>query len=179
MVCNRCKMAVATELQDAKIQAETIELGEVTLKQVPEQGQLSQLRTRLQSLGFELIDDQKSKVIERIKTLIIEQVHYSADLPRFKLSVWLAEQLKYDYHYLSNLFSAVEGQTIEKYHIAQKVERVKELMVYNELTLSEIAFQTGYSSVAHLSSQFKQVTGLTPTAFIALQGHQRNGLDQL
>lgn len=179
MVCNRCKMAVKNELEKVGIATEQVELGEVTLKTAPEPMQLEQLRNSLKSLGFELIDDQKSLLIEQIKTQIIELVHYSPGPQPFKLSVLLADKLQHDYTYLSNLFSSVEGQTIEKYHIAQKIERVKELLVYNELTLSEIAYQTGYSSVAHLSAQFKQVTGLTTSAFKELKGHKRTSLDNL
>ena len=179
MVCSRCKMAVKSELEKAGLVPEHVELGEVTLKAIPEREQLEQLRKGLNSLGFELIDDQKSKLIEKIKTQIIELVHYTPSPQPLKLSAIISDKLHHDYTYLSKLFSSVEGQTIEKYHIIQKIERVKELLVYNELTLSEIAYQTGYSSVAHLSAQFKQVTGLTPSAFKALKGVKRTNLENL
>lgn len=178
MVCARCKLAVGKVLEDAGLVAAVIELGEVTLKTEPTAQQLRTVGNSLRSLGFELIDDQKSRLIERIKTTIIQQVHHTGSSP-LKLSVVLAAKLAHDYTYLSNLFSSVEGQTIEKYHIAQKVERVKELLVYNELTLKEIAYQSGYSSVAHLSAQFKQVTGMTVSAFKALEGNHRTGLEHL
>lgn len=179
MVCDRCKMAVKAELIKAGLVPAQIELGEVTLQQVPEAGQLTQLREGLKALGFELIDDNKSRIIEQIKTTIIDLVHYRPGAQVFKLSVVLANKLNHEYTYLSNLFSSVEGQTIEKYYILQKIERVKELLVYNELTLSQIAYKTGYSSVAHLSAQFKQVTGLTTSAFKALNNHNRASLDNL
>ncbi|MEO3402357.1 AraC family transcriptional regulator [Mucilaginibacter sp. CAU 1740] len=179
MVCRRCKIMVKSELEKAGLHPLSIELGEVELEQVPADGQLKQLSSSLNELGFELIDDQKSRLIEQIKTLIIEQVHYADGQSPLKLSAVLTSKLNYDYGYLSNLFSAVEGTTIEKYHIAQRVEKVKELLVYNELSLSEIAFQLGYSSVAYLSSQFKQVTGLTPSAFKALQGSKRKNLEDI
>lgn len=179
MVCNRCKAAVKNELEKAGLAAGQIELGEVTLKESPAPAQLEQLRAGLKPLGFELIDDQKSRLIEQIKTQIIELVHYSPAPQPLKLSAILADKLQHDYTYLSNLFSSVEGQTIEKYHITQKIERVKELLMYNELTLSQIVYQTGYSSVAHLSAQFKQVTGLTTSAFKGLKGSKRASLDSL
>lgn len=179
MVCRRCKIAVENELEKVGLIPQQAELGEVTLKADPSSKQLEQLRDGLNAIGFELIDDQKSKLIEKIKTLIIELVHHNADPQPLKLSVIIADKLQHDYTYLSNLFSSIEGQTIEKYHIAQKIERVKELLVYNECTLSEIAYQTGYSSAAHLSAQFKQVTGLTPSAFKALKGAKRTNIENL
>ncbi|AYL98144.1 helix-turn-helix domain-containing protein [Mucilaginibacter celer] len=179
MVCRRCKIMVKSELEKAGLRPLSIELGEVELEQVPAGDQLKQLSSSLNELGFELIDDQKSRLIEQIKTLIIEQVHYADGQSPLKLSAVLTSKLNYDYGYLSNLFSAVEGTTIEKYLIAQRVEKVKELLVYNELSLSEIAFRLGYSSVAYLSSQFKQVTGLTPSAFKALQGSKRKNLEDI
>ncbi|GAB3915545.1 helix-turn-helix domain-containing protein [Mucilaginibacter boryungensis] len=179
MVCDRCKMAVKAELAKAGLVPAQIELGEVTFQQAPLAGQLTQLQEGLKTLGFELIDDYKSRIIEQIKTTIIDLVHYRTGAQVLKLSVVLADKLNHEYTYLSNLFSSVEGQTIEKYYILQKIERVKELLVYNELTLSQIAYQTGYSSVAHLSAQFKQVTGLTTSAFKALNNHNRASLDNL
>ncbi|MDB5147337.1 MAG: helix-turn-helix protein [Mucilaginibacter sp.] len=179
MVCSRCKMMVKTELEKAGLQPVTIDLGEVEVKEVPTPSQLKQLESSLNELGFELIDDQKSRLIEQIKTLIIEQVHYAKGQSLLKLSALLTSKLNYDYGYLSNLFSAVEGSTIEKYYIAQRIEKVKELLVYNELNLSEIAFQLAYSSVAYLSSQFKQVTGMTPSAFKALQGSKRRNIEDI
>ncbi|MEZ2338133.1 helix-turn-helix domain-containing protein [Mucilaginibacter sp. RCC_168] len=177
MVCNRCKMAVQTELEKAGLEPLSVELGEVALKKSPEAQQLQALEKSLTSLGFELIDNQKSRLIEQIKTEIIKLVHYTDTANPLKLSVLLADHLNHDYSYLSNLFSSVEGTTIEKYYIAQKIEKVKELLIYNELSLSEISYQLGYSSVAHLSAQFKQVTGMTPSQFKRLQKHDRKSID--
>ena len=179
MVCNRCKLAVQTELDKVDMEPLSVELGEITLKEKPTPSQLHELAKALNGLGFEIIDNQKSLLIEQIKTQIIKLVHHTDGTTPLKLSAVLSDQLNHDYSYLSNLFSAVEGTTIEKYYIAQKIERVKELLVYNERSLSEIAYQMGYSSVAYLSSQFKQVTGMTPSQFKGLQIHHRQNLDDL
>jgi len=179
MVCNRCKMAVQTELEKVGLEPLNVELGEVTLKKDPEAQQLKELENSLTALGFEMIDNQKSRLIEQIKTEIIKQVHYTDTTNPLKLSALLADHLHHDYSYLSNLFSSVEGTTIEKYYIAQKIEKVKELLIYNELSLSEISYQLGYSSVAHLSAQFKQVTGMTPSQFKNLQKHGRKNIDDV
>jgi YesN/AraC family two-component response regulator len=181
MVCDRCKMAVNNELITLGIKPKSIELGEVDIGDTNLSiEQLTILAERLKSIGFELIDDKKSRIIERIKNIIIEQVHYHDYQEPIKLSVSLAEELHYDYNYLSNLFSSIEGITIEQFHIHQKIERVKELLVYDELSLSQIAFELGYSSVAYLSNQFKKVTGLTPSFFKNLKDNkQRKSLDKL
>lgn len=179
MVCNRCKLAVSAELEKAGIKYTHLELGEAELEQEPGSKQLKQLEAGLNALGFELIGDQKARIIEQIKTQIIDIVHYTEKMENIKLSVLLSERLHHDYSYLSNLFSAVEGKTIEKYYITQKIERAKELLIYDELNLTGIAYELNYSSVAHLSSQFKQVTGLTPSAFRALSSHKRKPLDLL
>jgi len=172
-------MVVKNELEKVGLQVLDVELGEVEIKTPPTHQQQMQLIASLNQLGFELIDDQKSRLIEQIKTIIIEHVHYSDAPTPLKLSAVLADKLNYDYGYLSNLFSAVEGSTIEKYYINQRIEKVKELLVYNELSLSQIAYQLGYSSVAYLSSQFKQVTGMTPSAFKNLQGSKRKNIEDL
>ena len=181
MVCDRCIMAVEAELKTLRVEARAINLGEIDLgdeELSPEQ--LAELSRNLQKLGFELIDDKKTRIIDRIKTIIIEQVHYQDRQQPLKLSVYLSEDLNYDYNYLSNLFSSIEGVTIEHFQIQQRIERVKELLVYDELTLSEIAYQLGYSSVAYLSNQFKKVTGLTPSYFKQLKDNkQRRPLDKL
>jgi AraC-like DNA-binding protein len=179
MVCSRCKMVVKNEVEKAGLQVLDVELGEVEIKTPPTSQQQMKLTASLNQLGFELIDDQKSRLIEQIKTTIIEHVHYADAPAALKLSAVLADKLSYDYGYLSNLFSAVEGSTIEKYYISQRIEKVKELLVYNELSLSQIAYQLGYSSVAYLSSQFKQVTGMTPSAFKNLQGSKRKNIEDL
>jgi AraC-like DNA-binding protein len=179
MVCRRCKMAVVSELDKLGIQPLSVELGEVELGESIDDYKKGQLSANLQILGFELIDDKKSKTIERIKTLIIELVHHRDNDLKTNLSVYIANDLGQDYSALSNLFSEVEGTTIEQYFIAQKIERVKELLMYNELSLSEIAWQLNYSSVAHLSKQFKKSTGLTPTFFKQLKVRSRRQLDDL
>ncbi len=165
MVCNRCILAIKSLLDELKFAYTTIQLGEVSLSKEPIEKQLTLLRDRLQQLGFELLDDSKRKLIEKIKTIIIEQVHYDKGDERYNLSEVLSSKLHKDYSYLSGLFSEVEGITIEKYIINQKIEKVKELIIYDELSLSEIANQLSYSSVAHFSNQFKKVTGLTPSHF--------------
>lgn len=172
-------MVVKNELEKVGLQVLDVELGEVEIKTPPTSGQKIALTAALNQLGFELIDDQKSRLIEQIKTLIIEHVHHTQATVNLKLSALLADKLHYDYGYLSNLFSAVEGTTIEKYYINQRIEKAKELLVYNELNLSQIAFRLGYSSVAYLSSQFKQVTGMTPSAFKTVQGHKRKNIEDL
>jgi AraC-like DNA-binding protein len=181
MVCDRCITAVAQELDKLAIEPQTVELGVIDLgnKELSEK-KLAKLADNLENLGFEIIDDKKTRIIDRIKTIIIEQVHYQEHPQPNKLSVFLSEELNYDYNYLSNLFSSIEGITIEHFHILQRIELVKELLVYGELTLSEIAYQLGYSSVAYLSNQFKKVTGLTPSFFKGLKDNkQRRPLDKL
>ncbi len=133
----------------------------------------------LEAQGFELLEDKNAALIERVKTLIIEMIHYSDSPPKTKYSVYIAENVHHDRNHLSNLFSSVTGITIEKFIIAQKIERIKELLYYDELTLSEISFQLGYSSVAHLSNQFKKVTGMSPTEFKNLKNPQRNPLNNI
>lgn len=179
MVCNRCKMVVRTELEKLGIQPLTVELGEVTLDSDLEEAQKKQLQNNLAALGFEWIDDKKSRCIAKIKSLIIELIHEKNNDLKITLSDYLSQAVSYDYSYLSNLFSEIEGITIEKYFIAQKIERVKELLAYNELSLSEIAYQLNYSSVAHLSNQFKKVTGLSPSHFKNIRSSQRRPLDEL
>ena len=172
-------MVVKTELEKLGLQAVSVELGEVELLNELTESNKNELSRALEELGFELIDDKKSRIIERIKNLIVALVHQNNSELAVNLSDHLGTQLNLDYHYLSNLFSQVEGTTIEKYFIAQKIERVKELLVYDELSLSEIAYQLNYSSVAYLSSQFKKVTGLTPSYFKNLTDRKRKPLDKV
>lgn len=164
MVCNRCIMVVKQELERQGLHPEKVSLGEVTISDKLDEAQQGNLDSALISLGFERIDDRKARLIESIKSKIIQMIHHTdkVDL-KFNWSTLLAEGLHYEYNYLSNLFSSVEGITLEQYIIRQKIEKVKELLFYDELNLSEIADRLGYSSVAHLSAQFKKVTGLTPT----------------
>jgi len=181
MVCDRCKSAVEAELKSIGVETKSVDLGVVDLgNHELGKDELNLISEKLLDQGFELIDDKKSRIIEQIKTIIIEHIHYKNQLQHIKLSVLLAEKVGYDYNYLSNLFSSIEGVTIEHFHIQQKIERVKELLVYDEFSLSEISYQLGYSSVAYLSNQFKKVTGLTPSYFKNLKDNkQRKSLDKL
>ncbi len=179
MVCIRCKMVVKDELTRLGLHVITVDLGEANVVEEikPEQQQL--LRIALLRSGLELMDDKKAVLIEKLKNLIIELVHYSEEPLTVNLSVYLSQQLNYDYTYLANLFSEVQGTTIEKFFIRHKIERVKELLVYDELSLTEISYLLHYSSVAHLSNQFKKVTGLTPSYFKQLKVKRRSTLDGL
>ncbi len=164
MVCDRCKLVVGQEMEKLGLKPGKIALGEVTIEEDLSSETLKKLDEALVSVGFERIDDRKARLIENIKKTVIELIH--RDDPQTRKANWsdiLADRLNYEYNYLSSLFSSVEGITLEQYIIRQKIERVKELLFYDELTLSEIAHKLGYSSVAHLSGQFKKVTGLTPS----------------
>ncbi len=158
-------MVVESELEKLGLQTIAIELGEVELEQDISDEQKEVLLKNLQTLGFDLIDDKKTKTVEKIKNLIVDLVHHKNNDLKINLSDYLAENLNQDYNSLSNLFSEIENTTIEKYFISQKIEKVKELLIYNELSLSEIADILNYSNVAHLSNQFKKITGFTPTSF--------------
>jgi AraC-like DNA-binding protein len=179
MVCRRCKIVVKTELEKHGLHPLTIELGEVEIQEAEIDNQKDKLMTSLRLVGFELIDDKKSKTIDKIKTLIIDLVQNKNNELATNLSDYLSAQLSQDYHILSNLFSEVENTTIEKYFINQKIEKVKELLMYEELTLSEIAYQLNYSSVAYLSNQFKKVTGFSPTYFKQLKDKKRKQIEDV
>lgn len=179
MVCNRCKMVVKSELKKLGINPLNIELGEVTIEKDLDASEKERLDIVLKELGFELIDDKKGRYIEKIKSLIIKLIHEQNNDLKITLSDYLTQNVYHDYFYLSNLFSEIEGTTIEKYFIAQKIERVKELLAYKELSLGEIAFQLNYSSVAHLSNQFKKVTGLSPSHFKNIRLGGRKSLDEV
>lgn len=179
MVCNRCIMVVETELTKLGLHPQSVALGEVMLDKELSNEEKDAVRVRMEALGFELIDDKKSRLIEQVKNLIVKLIHHSDENLKINLSDYLSQQLHHDYNYISNMFSEVEGTTIEKYFIAQKIEKVKELLVYDELTLSEIADKLSYSSVAHLSSQFKKVTGLTPSHFKQIGANKRKPLDKV
>lgn len=179
MVCLRCKMVVADILSKLDISYLTIELGEVTHKTPLTQVQKILLQSTLLQYGLELIEDRKKALIERIKNIIIEQVHHSDEPLIVNFSDFLHQKLKYDYTYLANLFSSLQGITIEKFIIFHKIEKVKELLVYNEHNLTDIAYLMHYSSVAHLSHQFKKVTGFTPSFYKALKGNKRNILEAI
>ncbi|MGO3707837.1 MAG: helix-turn-helix domain-containing protein [Mesonia hippocampi] len=179
MVCNRCNMVIRNELDKLNLNVRSIKLGEVIIENQLTLEEKLNLSKVLSDLGFELIDDKKSRIIEKIKTIIIDLVHHQDGETKTNLSNLLSKELNLDYNYLSNLFSEVEGTTIEKYFIAQKIEKVKELLVYDELSLSEIAHRLNYSSVAYLSNQFKKVTGLTPSHFKKIRNEKRKPLDEV
>ena len=179
MVCNRCILVVQNELDKLGIEATNIKLGEITLKNDLTTKEREELENVLDPLGFQVIDDKKSRMIEKIKNVIIDLVHHQDNDAKTNLSDVLSDALHHDYNYLSNLFSDIEGTTIEKYFIAQKVEKIKELLVYDELSLSEIADRMNYSSVAYLSNQFKKVTGLTPSHFKQIREDKRKPLDKV
>lgn len=180
MVCHRCKMVVKAELEKLNLHPVSIALGEVVIeeKELP-RAQQEKLSDALKAVGFELIDDRRSKLIEEIKTFIINTIHYGEEQPRKNYSELVAQHLHHNYSYLSNLFSAVEGITIEQYIINQKIEKVKELLIYNEWSLAQIAVQLDYSSTAHLSAQFKKVTGVTPSEFKKRGIQSRKSLDEV
>lgn len=179
MVCGRCKMVVKSDLDKLGLRTISVELGEVELQDAITDNQKEVLLKNLQDLGFDFIDDKKSKTIEKIKNLIIDLVHHKNNELKINLSDYLVENLHQDYSTLSNLFSEIENNTIEKYFISQKIERVKELLNYNELSLSEIADMLNYSNVAHLSNQFKKITGFTPTYFKQLKDKKRIEIENL
>ena len=179
MVCNRCIMMVQNELDKLDLNVKNIRLGEVTFDKELIVEEKRKLDEALTLLGFQVIDDKKSLIIEKIKNIIIDLVHHQNNDAKTNLSDVLSSQLHHDYNYLSNLFSDIEGTTIEKYFIAQKIEKVKELLVYDELSLSEIAFRLNYSSVAYLSNQFKKITGLTPSHFKQIKEDKRKPLDEV
>jgi AraC-like DNA-binding protein len=172
-------MVVKSEFEKLGLQTISVELGEVELQNEITESQKEVLLQNLHSLGFDLLDDKKSKTIEKIKTLIIDLVHHKNNELKTNLSDYLAENLSQDYNTLSNLFSEIENTTIEKYFISQKIEKVKELLIYNELSLSEIADILNYSNVAHLSNQFKKITGFTPTHFKQLKNKSRIQIENL
>ncbi len=185
MVCDRCILVVQNVLNELNLNAIAVHMGEVDFgEMVISTEQLEQLREKIEPLGFELINDKKTKLIENIKKYIIELIQHDSRLgslsEKFKLSDYLVSKLHHDYTHLSNLFSTVEGVTIEQYFINQKIEKTKELLVYDELTLTEISYRLGYSSVAHLSRQFKKITGMTTSQFKQLRNDKhRQALDKV
>ena len=179
MVCNRCKMVVKSELDKLGVHFMHLELGEVDVMEDLSAEQLDILSDGLKRTGLELMNDKKSILVERIKTTIIELVHYTDEQIKTNLSDHLSSRLNYNYTYLANLFSEVRGITIENFYLTQKIEKVKELLVYDELNLTEIADKLHYSSVAHLSNQFKKMTGLTPSHFKNLKLRRRNTIGNM
>ena len=179
MVSARCKMVAKEELRKLGLHYVMVDLGEVEIMETLTDDTHAALKNGLQQSGLELMDDKRSMLIEKIKIIVIEVVHYQEEPLKINFSEYLSKKLNHDYTYLSNLFSEVQGTTIEHFLIAHKIEKVKELLIYNELTLTEIAYKMNYSSVAHLSNQFKKVTGLTPTHFKKLKDKRRNTLENI
>jgi AraC-like DNA-binding protein len=172
----RCQNAVKYELEKIGLHHTKVELGETEIMEELSAEQRYILSTSLKDIGLELLDDKKNIMVERIKSIIIELVHYNEDQIKTNLSDYLSEKLNHNYTYLSNLFSEIKGTTIEKYYLSNKIERVKELLVYDDLNLTEIAWKLHYSSVAHLSNQFRKMTGLTPSHFKNLRNKNRGAL---
>lgn len=173
MVSLRCKLLVKDMLESVGMKCFRIDLGVVELLESITDEQLQQFNARIQASGLELIEEKKIALIEKIKIIIVEMIHYSDELPKVKFSVFISEKTGYEYNYLSGIFADVMATTIEHYIIAHRIERVKELLLYDELTLTEIAFKMNYSSVAHLSNQFKKITGLTPSYFKKMQLYRK------
>jgi len=179
MVSNRCKMAVKEELQKLGLHFIVVDLGEVEIMENISNEAREQLKIALHASGLELMDDKKAVLIEKIKNTIIELVHHTEEQIKVNFSDYLSEKLNHDYTYLANLFSEVQGTTIEQFIISHKVERIKELIIYGELNITEIAWKMNYSSVAHLSNQFKKVTGLSPSHFKQLRDKRRSSIEDI
>jgi AraC-like DNA-binding protein len=179
MVSARCKTLVQDELKKLGLHYVFVDLGVVEVMEDLHPTQREQFSIALQNAGLELMDDKRAVLIEKIKNVIVEMVHYSDELPKVNFSDYLSEKLSYDYTYLANLFSEVQGTTIEKFTINHKIERVKELIIYDELSITEIAWKMNYSSVAHLSNQFKKVTGLSPSHFKQLKIKRRIPIEEI
>lgn len=179
MVCHRCILAVEQILKNMQYTPLSIQLGEVELQQAIGIDELQKISQKLEEIGFELLNDKEHQLVTQIKSLLIELLQAEQLVLETPLSLYLATQLQKDYLYLTQLFSQIESTTIEQYFIALKIEKVKELLLYDELSLKEIAFRLNYSSIAHLSTQFKKITGMTPTAFKQLASPHRKKIDQL
>jgi len=179
MVSLRCKMKVKEELKKLGLRYVVVDLGVVEIMEDMTPTQHEQLKVSLLRSGLELMDDKNTILVERIKNLIIEMIHYSDEIPKVNYSEYISEKLGYDYTYLSNIFSEVKGITLQQYIIINKIEKVKELLLYDELNLSEISYKLHYSSVAHLSNQFRKVTGLSPSFFKKLKSKRRKNLENL
>jgi AraC-like DNA-binding protein len=179
MVSIRCKMMVKEALKKMGLHFIVVDLGEVEIMENISDEQRQELKTTLLKSGLELMDDKKAMLIERIKNVVIEMVHYTDEMVKVNFSDYLSEKLNYDYTYMANLFSEVQGTTIEQFIISHKVERIKELIIYGEWNITEIAHRMNYSSVAHLSSQFKKVTGLSPSHFKQLKNKRRSPIEEI
>ena len=179
MVSNRCKMAVKEELKKLGLHFIVVDLGEVEIMETISIEQREKLKLSLIDSGLELMDDKRAVLIEKIKNTIIEMIHHSDEMIKTNFSDYLSEKLNHDYTYLANLFSEVQGTTIEHFIINHKIERIKELIIYDELNITEIAWKMNYSSVAHLSNQFKKVTGLSPSHFKQLKDKRRSQIEDI
>jgi AraC-like DNA-binding protein len=179
MVSNRCKMVVKEELKKLGLHFIVVDLGEVEIMETMSAAQQEQLKLALLTSGLELMDDKRAVLIERVKNVITEMIHHTDDLPKVNYSDFISEKLNYDYTYLSNLFSEVKGITIQQFIIINKIERAKELLLYDELSLTEISYKLHYSSVAHLSNQFKKVTGLTPSHYKLMKDKKRSPIEDI
>ncbi|MEQ9465784.1 MAG: AraC family transcriptional regulator [Ekhidna sp.] len=179
MVSLRCKLMVKEELLKLGLHYVIVDLGMVEILEDITEDQRKQLKANLLKSGLELLDDKRSILIEQVKNIIIEMIHYSNELPKVNYSDFLSEKLGYDYTYLANIFSEVKGITIQQFIIIHKIEKVKELLIYDELNLTEISYKLHYSSVAHLSNQFKKITGLTPTFYKQLKDKRKQNLEDL
>ena len=179
MVCNRCIKVVREEFEKLELEITSISLGEVEITKEPGQVLFMKIRKVLEENGFELLEDKRAKTIEKLKSFLVKLIHHSDSIEDVKYSELIQNELGIDYTQLSSLFSSTEGITIEHFIILQKIERAKELLKYDELTLSEIAYKLGYSSVAHLSSQFKKITGMTASQFKTINGNKRRPIDKL
>ena len=179
MVSNRCKMAVKEELKKLGLHFIVVDLGEVEIMESITPDQREKLKLSLLDSGLELMDDKRAVLIEKIKNTIIEMIHHSDEVIKTNFSDYLSEKLNHDYTYLANLFSEVQGSTIEHFIINHKIERIKELIIYDELNITEIAWKMNYSSVAHLSNQFKKVTGLSPSHFKQLKDKRRSQIEDI
>jgi AraC-like DNA-binding protein len=179
MVSNRCKMAVKEELRKLNLHFILVDLGEIEIMETLSAEQLQLFKIGLISTGLELMDDKKAVLIEKIKNVIVEMVHHSDEVIKVNFSDYLSEKLHHDYTYLANLFSEVQGTTIEQFIISHKIERIKELIIYGELNITEIAWKMNYSSVAHLSNQFKKMTGLSPSHFRNLKDKRRTPIEEI
>lgn len=179
MVSNRCKIAVSDALKKLKLHFIVVDLGEVDIMENITDEQRALLKMELYDSGLELMDDKRAMLIEKIKNVIVEMVHHSEEAIKVNFSDYLSEKLNHDYTYLANLFSEVQGTTIEQFIIGHKIERIKELIIYGELNITEIAWKMNYSSVAHLSNQFKKVTGLSPSHFKQMKNKRRSPLEEI
>ena len=179
MVSNRCKIVVKEVLKEIGLHFIVVDLGEIEIMEDISAEQREQLKLSLVESGLELMDDKKAILIEKIKIIITEMIHSNDELPEKNYSNYISEKLNYDYTYLSNLFSEIKGITIQQFIIVNKIERIKELIIYDELNITEIAWKMNYSSVAHLSNQFKKVTGLSPTHFKQLKDKRRSPIEEI